>query len=146
MFKPQPLTKTSTQVMLFAANFMMGLNADSIAANTSQCFYRITNSTFVDVPRFIYNMTSLLSPNPDTGYLIAYLLPTIPLTAIPNPMATPANQILAANTFSLYVTVLLQNLTNNAWVCNNMLENLYMYIDKRAKQYTSWQEFGTSFF
>jgi len=47
---------------------------------------------------------------------------------------------------SLYVTVLLQNLTNNAWVCNSMLKNLYMYIENRAKQYTSWAEFGGSFF
>jgi hypothetical protein len=35
MFKPQPLSPKVAQVMLFAANFMMGLTADSIAANTS---------------------------------------------------------------------------------------------------------------
>jgi len=108
MFVPQPLTEKTANLILDLANFMMGLNADQIAKNTSNCVYRISNSTLIDVPRFIYNTTSLIT------YYLAYMLPA-------SPLATTPNQALATNTFSLYTSVLIQQLTNSAWVCNNAL-------------------------
>ena len=109
MFVPQPLTEKTANLILDLANFMMGLNADQIAKNTSNCVYRISNSTLIDVPRYIYNMSSLV-----LKYFVPYMLPA-------SPLATTANQALATNTFSLYTSVLIQQLTNSAWVCNNAL-------------------------
>jgi hypothetical protein len=95
MFVPQPLSEKTANLILDLANFMMGLNADQIAKNTSNCVYRISNSTLVDVPRYIYNMTALV-----IKYFIPYMIPM-------SPLATPANQALATSTFSLYTTVLI---------------------------------------
>lgn len=96
--------------------FMSGVQIDTFVKNSTNCFYRITNATYVEVPRLIYNITQM-ALNVVTNLL--------------NPFATVDELAIAANTISYYSGIFIQNMTNHGWVCNAVLKNSYMYTNAR---------------
>jgi hypothetical protein len=58
----------------------------------------------------------------------------------------PLNIITATNTISYYSSGYVQNLTNHLWVCNDVLKNIYKYVNARVLQYNKVVDIFTSFF
>ena len=54
---------------------MQGLIADSYFANTSNCFERVTNFTFVQIPQYEYNISAVYNQSQvnltDTNMIIS---------------------------------------------------------------------------
>ena len=86
VYTQKALTAKDTQIMLSFENFFSGMQTDKIIPNTTNCFFRITNETFVGVPSYIFNFTNL----------IPYII--YDMVAVP----TPTNILLITTTFSLY--------------------------------------------
>lgn len=85
---------------------MQGLTADGYVANTSNCFNRLTNITFLKIPAFKYNLEYAL----DKAVV---------------PLSTPNTVFSAYYTASVQITTLIQGFTNDAWICNSMVRNVY---------------------
>ena len=64
---PDPTTDQQT-IITRGYKVMQGMNADSYFANTSNCFARITNLTFWQVPQYLYNVQQV--------YTLANAVPT----------------------------------------------------------------------
>ncbi|TNV80389.1 hypothetical protein FGO68_gene1656 [Halteria grandinella] len=127
-------TLTPAQVLLMKSfeGFLIGLTAETLVPNTTECFHRITNFTIIQNTRFFYNLDQVKET-------ITYV------TTEEDPL-NPLHIMTATNTISFYTSTYLQNLTNHLWVCNDMLKNVYKYTNYRALQYNSIVDIFTSFF
>lgn len=88
------------------------MKIDTFFKNTTECFYRVTNFNFVQNPIYIDNLTNLW-PVIET-YLNS---------------GDPEKIGWAANTISLYSSIYIQNLTYHLLVCNDVLKNVYMWLN-----------------
>lgn len=104
---------------------MSGLMADSYFANTSNCFSRLTNFTYIQVPTFEYNFTQMVALTSSTNQTI---------------------MLSAYYSASVYSTRLVQNATNHLWVCNSMVKNMYKWGTKKASLFTDFTSMATAFF
>lgn len=121
------ITLTDTQLSIIDIGYkvMSGLMADSYFPNTSNCFSRGTNFTFIQVPTYEYNFTEMAT------------------------LFSSSDQSTVVNAYysaSVYSTRLVQNATNHLWVCNSMVKNMYAWGVKKASLFTDFTTLATAFF
>ena len=127
-------TMTDAQVSIIKSFefFLTSLTAETLVKNTTNCFYRMTNFTIIQTPRFFYNLLQVF--------------PTIFYVTTMEDPPVGANILTATNTISFYSSAYIQNFTNHLWVCNDMLKNVYKYSNARVLQYNKALDVFTSFF
>lgn len=49
------MTTDQLNTVVYGSYFMTGFNADSFFKNSSNCFYYVTNFTYLQIPTYNYN-------------------------------------------------------------------------------------------
>lgn len=120
------LTSAQTTIEI-GYKVLSGLMADNYFANSSNCFARATNFTFVELPSYQYNLTAMLTL----------------INAGTSDSTTVWNAYYSA---SVYSTRLIQNATNHLWVCNSLGSNVYKFGAGKAALFSDFTTMATAFF
>jgi hypothetical protein len=104
---------------------MAGMLADSYFPNTSNCFQRLTNFTFLQIPHFQYTFDNVIEQGE----------------------TDPTKVVSAYYSASVYSTRLIQNATNHLWVCNSAVKNVYKWMNFKYLQFNGgFTDVATAFF
>jgi len=106
------------------------MQVETFFPNTTKCWFGLTNFTLVQNSIFVYNFS--------------VIMPVIIFDIANGTNASSLTWI--TNTISMYTSIYIQNLASDLLVCNNAIENVYLWSNGMYLSFNGWVDFATSFF